>query len=429
MAGSFQNRKAFFAISDIFMRAADWNTPVENSDINRRHPQLTPSMPTNEMTREKTPDCSGEYFIEEELTSRLKRFRFGFYTSAQLAAGWLALAQGAAAAPSGSQANEVQTLTVTGDPWTVTFAFEGKSNTTGNLAQTGITAAQVQTALNDLKSVQQGGQNAANVAVTGSTGGPFTVTFQNKLQRANVPAFTGTNVTIATTTPGGNNFHAITRSTSDQPPITSLIYGFEGDTDNPRKLEQVVVNEVTISGQIRGKVMVEVDLLATWPVDAGAYSVPECINFKPIAVKDCTLSINSTWIGSDLREFRYTYSNNIITGEDAFPFDDIDAIRLERGDRTSSFAFVIYGSDGDAMYELAEAEGQHPVRLNIGRPGDRVSIVAPSTKLRLQDTPTTFIGDANRSAINIDGEPFLSGAGTPDNVEAYLDQATAFLTT
>lgn len=147
--------------------------------------------------------------------------------------------------------------------------------------------------------------------------------------------------------------------------------------------------------------------------------------------KDCRLSVNDVFYAEGLREFRYVYSNNIITDEDAFPFDDIDAIRFERDDRTSLFTFQVEGSKGDALYELAESEAYEDVDLHLGQPGDRLSIFAPYAKLRLPEADTTFIGSANRSAINVEAEPFynVGQAGSPDYAEANIDQTTAFLTT
>jgi len=433
MAGNFKNRKFFLAYSDVFKRQSAWDVAVANSDINKRHPQLTPTVPGSQFTREKTPDCSGEYFIAEDLTSRLKRVRFGFNPNAQMLAGWLALAMGSAAAPTGTPADETQTLTITaGDPYSLSFTHEGLTGTTA-LIPIDAAASVIAAELNALRSIKQGAQKAANVAVSGDAGGPYTIAFQNKLAKTNVALLVSSEATavVTTGTAGANKLHAISRSTADQPPQTSLIYGFDGDSDHPLKVNNAVVNEITVSGQAKGRVLVELDLVATWPFDAGVYSMPDCINFSPITTKDVRLAINDVFYVDDLRNFSYTYSNNIITDDDPFPWDDIDAIRLEKGDRTSSFSFTLFGSHGDGLYTLAESEPEEDIELHIGPGGDRVSIFAPSAKLRLQDQDTTFIGSANRSAINIDAEPFLNEdlVGTPDYAEANIDQTVAYLGT
>lgn len=430
---SFQNRKFFLAYPDQFEIQSAWDTAVINADIDARHPMVTPTWPTSQRTYEDTPDCSGEYLIARDLTSRLKRLRFSFNPNAQMLAGWLALAYGAAASPTGTPADETQTLTITaGNPYTLSFTHEGLTGTTGLIA-INATSATIQAELNAIRSIKQGTQNAANVAVSGSAGGPYTIIFQNKLAKTNVPLLVSSELTavISAGTAGANKLHTITRSTSDQPPQTSLIYGFDGDSTNPKKIKNVVVNEITITGAVRGRVSVELDLIATWPFDAGAFVAPACINFTPITTKDCRVLINAAYYAETLREFRFTYSNNIITGDDAFPFDDIDAIRLEKADRTSSFSFTVLGSDGDTLYDLGETEPEEDVTLHIGPGGDRVSIIAPSTKLIVSDPDTTFVGDANRSAYTIEGTPFLDEglSNTPDYVEARIAQTVQYLLT
>jgi hypothetical protein len=100
--------------------------------------------------------------------------------------------------------NEVQLVTVTADGGTWSAAFNG-SAATAALAEN-ITAANLQTALRALSTI-----NGANVTVTGSAGGPYTVTFIGALAATNVPKLTVTDidltgtshgVTVAQVTPG-----------------------------------------------------------------------------------------------------------------------------------------------------------------------------------------------------------------------------------
>lgn len=105
-------------------------------------------------------------------------------------------------------ADEVQTLTITGTPtggtWTASFLGEA----TGNLAHNA-SAATVATALKALPTI-----GVDNVTVSGSAGGPYTVTFVGELAKTNVPlvvtadALTGgtsPEVTVAQTTAGAPN--------------------------------------------------------------------------------------------------------------------------------------------------------------------------------------------------------------------------------
>lgn len=107
----------------------------------------------------------------------------------------------------GAIANEVQVVTLNNTPTGGTFTLSFDGATTPPLAFN-ITAANIQVALRALPTI-----NGANVTVTGSVGGPFTVTFIGTLAGANVSQLVGTGasltgagaqptVTVATTTPG-----------------------------------------------------------------------------------------------------------------------------------------------------------------------------------------------------------------------------------
>lgn len=112
--------------------------------------------------------------------------------------------------------NEVQTVTVTGTPTGGTFTLTYAGQTTAAIAYNAVASA-VQTALAALSNIV----STANIAVTGSAGGPYTVTFQGSLGGQNVAQMTasggsltgGTSpgVTVATLTAGVNNL-AVTGS-------------------------------------------------------------------------------------------------------------------------------------------------------------------------------------------------------------------------
>lgn len=101
-----------------------------------------------------------------------------------------------------SVTDEVQTLTVGGSGLT-SFTITWNGQTTASLDDQA-TAAEVQTALENLSNIAPG-----DVTVTGSAGGPWTVTFGGTLADTNVAAMTTTPtggtgvVNVATTTAGG----------------------------------------------------------------------------------------------------------------------------------------------------------------------------------------------------------------------------------
>lgn len=95
--------------------------------------------------------------------------------------------------------NEVQTVTITGTPEGGTFTLTYSGQTTASIAYnapaTG--ANSVQTRLTALSNVGTG-----NVVVTGSAGGPYAVTFQGDLANTNVAQMTATASLTGGSTPG-----------------------------------------------------------------------------------------------------------------------------------------------------------------------------------------------------------------------------------
>jgi hypothetical protein len=113
------------------------------------------------------------------------------------------------AAPLIAAVNEVQTVTLHdaagADTWTLTYSGQTTSALDDDAA-----AATVQTALEALSNIAVG-----DVTVTGSAGGPYTVTFAGALAGTNVALMTGTGtgctVTIAETTAGSPAVAAASR--------------------------------------------------------------------------------------------------------------------------------------------------------------------------------------------------------------------------
>jgi len=96
--------------------------------------------------------------------------------------------------------DEVQTITATSgsSPVTLTWNGQGPASVAAGANASGVTAAQIQAALESLSNIAPG-----DVSVGGPTGGPWPVTFGGTLADTDQPAITGTNATIATGTPGG----------------------------------------------------------------------------------------------------------------------------------------------------------------------------------------------------------------------------------
>ena len=108
--------------------------------------------------------------------------------------GMVALGLGFAIDSTNALKNEIQTVTITGDPTGGTFTLTSTGTTSA--IPFDATAAQVQSALEGITAI---GEN--NVIVTGDAGGPFTVTFTGALTGTNIAPMTEdhTNLTGGTT--------------------------------------------------------------------------------------------------------------------------------------------------------------------------------------------------------------------------------------
>lgn len=119
--------------------------------------------------------------------------------------------------------NEIQTVTITGAPTGGTFTLTYSGQTTAAIAFNAVGSA-VQTALLALSNI-----GAGNVTVTGSAGGPYTVTFRGTLAATNVAQMTATGsltggtspaVAVTTATGGVAKVQNITVSGSNGGPWT-----------------------------------------------------------------------------------------------------------------------------------------------------------------------------------------------------------------
>lgn len=94
---------------------------------------------------------------------------------------------------------EAQTITVTSGASVITLSWNSAGPTANSPAiGSALTAAQVQALLESLSNIDPG-----DVVVSGPVGGPFVVKFEGQYDGQDVPAISGTNATVATTTPGG----------------------------------------------------------------------------------------------------------------------------------------------------------------------------------------------------------------------------------
>jgi len=431
-------KRAFYVFSSIFKRQADFNTPLADADLDERH---NCTVTFQDVVQEETIyDCAGEDIFDQTVEAQLKRVTLNYAAiTPQRLFGWITMLLGAVAAPTGTANNEVQTATdaaIDGGSASMTFDFEGKTSTSSAVAWDA-NAAAFQAALEAMESIGEG-----NVSVAGTLATGLAVTFQGDLAKANVPLITfgagftdgGSPVTpvFVQTTAGGNKYHAATRSTDDQLPKTSCGVGYENNTANPLKYKSIVVESASIVFNRRRNVTATIVLLGRFtPEEMSGFTEPDCLNLPALKGRDCKIKVNGSYLSEEFWSATINLNNQVPTGDDAFPFDDVEVGTLERGDKpTYPISMQILGSEGDTIGELCRTRTKVDVEFLLGDPGNRCSLIYPNTLMKFASDPKVYVGDLNRSAHAIDGVPHKdAGIGAPVRAEAYLDQTDAFLTT
>jgi hypothetical protein len=438
----------YIAVSGVGKTQSAFGAFQPNADIDVRDKcEITI---TDNVDRDPEYDCDGVDLIREAIRTRdtviTLNYNDGF--TAQMAARWFAYLQGAATAPSGSTANEVQTLTrsgtVSGGTFTISFTHEGKTGTTDAIAYDATNAQILAAMLKKTGTANAMGKlfKSGDITIGGTWGTAITLTFAGRYAAANVgavtidaTALTGSTpgITVATTTQGSQKSHAIARSTDGTLPLFSLITGDKNSDYNAFKYGDAVVESVVVNidqtGSANATMTVIIYCNYTASREAG-YTVPACVNITPIKVQDCKVKIAGSWETSDVQSLVATFNNNI-PREAAFAYDDIDiSVGYQRGDQpTQGFTASVYGSPDTALYQLAENEevdgNDTDFTLYLGHTGDRLTIAGADTKIKFQDTRIGYAGALAQSVINIEATPYNS---PPLTYTASLSQSDTFLT-
>lgn len=435
----------FIAFSDTGQKQTAQGTPLANSDLDLRIKAAITR--ADNVTRREIRDCRDQDLIKSEITGRFARFTLNITEiTPQILAIFTAYFAGASTAPTGSPANEVQTLartgTVTGGTFTVALTLEGRTVTTKPIAYDATTSA-IQDALTAARMLFV---TPGSVTVGGDWSSGITLTFGGNLAKANIPAvvidatgLTGTTpgISVTESTAGAQNHHAFARSTTRVKPFVTFALGWENVTDRVEKYADFVVESIQTSLSIDGSVTANISLIGPWEPDSieTAFTIPACSNIDPLQAQDCRVSIAGMWQTTDINTLSAELNDNVPTDRlSAFPFDGIDIQNLERG-RQPSYGPItasIFGSEEDSLYQLAlneRTEADVPVIIHFGFPGNRVTWNFPNSQVRFTANRIGEAGEARYSTINIEAMPHNSGGASPFNATADLDQGTQFLLT
>lgn len=179
--------------------------------------------------------------------------------------------------PTGTSANEVQTVTITGAPTGGTFVLDFLGQPTTDLAYNASTSA-VQTALQALSTIGSG-----NVTVAGTAGSSYVITFTGAMAAANVAQivavhnFTGGTspaISVATTTAGAaGSLLTVTDDTTGVRDIRAFCFDLIQGTNHLRFY--VPQGEVTATGNVTYKTdsLIEYDVTITAYPNASGVAV------------------------------------------------------------------------------------------------------------------------------------------------------------
>lgn len=422
-------------------RQADFETPMSESVLIKAWGMTSDTYPGIDREIDRLLNCTLERLVQKEMLRRIMRFNFDFEANGQLLAQLLAYKMGVAATPTGTPANQVQTITMTGTAgtWRVGITIGQYIKYTPYLAFN-VSAANLKAAIENLTAI---GRSNTTVTLVGSV---YTITHVNNLSHAEMPVYvtdsallTGGTATPLETVPGVEKSHALSEITTFQQPVFGFVVGYRNSARLPRRYDSVVCDSLRISGaHAQPRLSANTLLIGSGNLNdvTGSYVIPACAIYRPIRFKDCKLVIdgvdysNQAVTGNPWRDFDLTMNSNTITDDDAHPGQDEDVHRLERADeRPWALNVGILGEKGDDIYALAEEGAEVAVSLQMGRSNECVIANIPKASVTLRNPETSFDGTAKRSKIqiNIEPEEIPGDATTPYTFTAKFNETATLL--
>jgi len=401
-----------------------------------------------EIERGEQRNCDKQDLRGQPVKKRRRQFRFRYTEfTAHQAFKFIAYKEGSVTSPTGTVANEVQTLTrsgsISGGTFPLSLALEGRTGSTKQIPYDA-TAAQIQAAIVDQAHSLGKIIKPGDVVVSGDWTDGIVLTFGKRLRNANLPllvvgngAITGGGTIVNTqTTAGGNKYHTAQRSADGSKPLFSFAMGDKGGSIANRKYVDAVVSAVDFNTNID---QTNVEMIVTVDCnflvgEASTIVVPVCVNNPAVLATDFRIKFGETFENRDLVSDAVSLNDNVPTGA-AHAFDDIDITRpFQRGDQPSQETNTeFFGNSVHPMYTLAENEfvedNEIEVIRHYGNPGNRFSIIAPETKIKPQGNSLEgFQGELRESTIKLNGTPY-GKSGLPLTYEFIGDQAISFLGT
>lgn len=433
----------FAAISGTGKVQSAFDQPMANADLDYR---LKCDISVEDVVNRTTEkDCEGKFNDSRTTNTRVKRWTLTWATvSPQILALFGAYYFGTVTSPTGTPANEIQTLartgTVSGGNFTLALTLEGRTGVTAPIAWNA-SAAQIAVAL--IRAGASIGKliKIGDVAVSGDWTTGMVIEFKGRLAKADLPllvvnaaGLTGTTpgISVTETAAGEQNFHDMAVSTSDAKVYFSFALGFKTGNLATEKYYNCVVERFDPTSPRNGDVGLTVSIISNYEAEqVSGFPVPPCVKYPALKTSDVRFEADSAWKTLDIHTLTATHNDNVPLDADTFGFDGVDPDALEKGDEPAfTVSGQVFGAENDPDDNFAvavRAEDEIPMKVHYGMPGNRFSLIYPRVSVVPQSNSRQFAGSRNRSVISFDGLPLRDGVDAPVSAEAYVDQGTAFL--
>ena len=234
-------------------------------------------------------------------------------------------------------------------------------------------------------------------------------------------------------TASGREKHTLTRSLSDDLAAFGFVECFEDDPATAEKYIGFKVESITLNLNRRKNVTMTMTTVGRFGTAAVAnFDLPECETLPALKGSQCKLLIGGVDYTNLLWQLGLTLSNNMPTGDDAFPFVGQEIQTLERGKQPGySISPQLLIRKGHTVQTAAKNRAKLPVVLQFGETAsEHVVFTFPNTYLELNAKWRQFVGELEQYSTVIDATPMKDDTlGTPIKVEAFLDQSEQFLLT
>lgn len=224
-------------------------------------------------------------------------------------------------------------------------------------------------------------------------------------------------------------------------PVTTLRIGKNDGTDVGYIVKDVVGGSFLAESKAGrdSEILVTVKLYANCDETAATGTTwPGCYSGTPSLLSEGDFTTLGTSYIASLKQARFEFDNNVLTGDAAFTGSSVDVTRWLRGQkRTYSLAgsIVDYKSPSSALWTLLKAGNglgtSGATSWAIGAAGNRVTIAVPSGYVRAAETPEEDFGEAEEITLQVAavGRKTDGDSTTPVSATGVIpstDQAVAF---